>query len=97
MGYQDTWVDENYTEIAITPYVTFVQDSGVQTAVSTKAEALKVVEKLVKDMKKLKQKYKNERDVILRAATRFTIFLKENAILNTEDVFENYLGRLMRE
>lgn len=78
-------------------YVTNVPDISVKTAIASKQEALEVIRRIINQMNSLKNDYENESKIILEAAVRFTMFLEENALLNYQDVFENYLGQLMRE
>lgn len=74
-----------------------VEDAGVKGAIKSKQEGFKLMQKSLDKMNVLEKEYKEESKIILNAAVKFTIFLQENAILNTDDVFENYLGNLMRE
>ncbi|KAI4462507.1 50s ribosome-binding gtpase [Holotrichia oblita] len=97
LGYRHTWTNTDYTAVTIVPYVTSVPDIGVQNAIASKKEALEMIERIINQMNLLKNEYKNESEIILEAAIRFTMFLQENALLNYQDAFENYLGQLMRE
>ncbi|GJQ65233.1 hypothetical protein Trydic_g7363 [Trypoxylus dichotomus] len=97
LGYRHTWTNAKFTEVIVTPYVTNVPDISIRGAIESKKQALEAIQKIIDQMNILRQEYRSESEVILQAAIRFTMFLRENAILNVQDVFENYLGSLMRD
>ncbi|KRT78553.1 hypothetical protein AMK59_7267, partial [Oryctes borbonicus] len=97
LGYRHTWTSAKYTEVIVVPYITNVPDISIKGAIESKKQALEAIQKIIDQMNTLKQEYRSECEIILQAAIRFTMFLKEKAIVNIQDVFENYLGLLMRD
>uniref|UniRef100_A0AC34GTH8 G domain-containing protein n=1 Tax=Panagrolaimus sp. ES5 TaxID=591445 RepID=A0AC34GTH8_9BILA len=74
-----------------------VEDINIRNAIQTNEDARITKQKIIESCEKIVEEYKHEQKVIMDASIRFAVFLKQNAIMAYNDVFEKYVEKSIEE
>ncbi|KRT78555.1 50S ribosome-binding GTPase, partial [Oryctes borbonicus] len=95
LGYkytEDTKIEEHISAVE-----TFVEDQKIKSLLDNETSSREAVKNQMEAIATLAEEYKHEGRTILSAATTFTTFLKENAVIFGSDPLEFYLKTLIEE
>uniref|UniRef100_A0AC35GCA2 G domain-containing protein n=1 Tax=Panagrolaimus sp. PS1159 TaxID=55785 RepID=A0AC35GCA2_9BILA len=74
-----------------------VEDENIKNAIQTNEDARITKQKIIESCEQTVNEYKHEQKIIMEASIRFAVFLKQNAIMAYNDVFEKYVEKSIEE
>uniref|UniRef100_A0AC35GU78 G domain-containing protein n=1 Tax=Panagrolaimus sp. PS1159 TaxID=55785 RepID=A0AC35GU78_9BILA len=74
-----------------------VEDPNIRNAIQTNEDARITKQKMIETCEQTVEEYKHEQKIIMDASIRFAVFLKQNAIMAYNDVFEKYVEKSIEE